>query len=221
MTLLADKLAALRTRVKLKSEITALMLRHHEELQKQLSEHPPLGAGDRFPAFDLPDHQGVSVRSKDLLAKGPLVVSLFRGTWCPFCSAELHALNEVYDRIRGLGAELVVISPQAPENASAYLSANPVSFRILVDEDARFAASLGLAYSFPPYLEELYRDVFKHDLEKVNAGGSWRLPIPGRFVVDKGETILDAEYDPDYRYRPEPADLVSLLADLRAGVDFG
>ena len=219
MASLADKLAALRQRVKLKPEIAALMFRHHEELRKQLSENGPLSIGDHLPAFELPDHRGVSVRSEELLARGPLVVSLFRGTWCGYCDVELQSLNDIYTSVLDLGSEIVALSPQSPESASEYLSAHPVSFRILVDAEARFAASLGLAYRFPGYLEELYRDVFKVDLQRINAGGLWQLPIPGRLVVDQLGTIIDAEYNPDFRYRPAPGDLVAELADLRAGFD--
>jgi peroxiredoxin len=220
MESLGNKLEALRKGAKLRPEIAALMFRHNEELNRKLAEDGVLGIGDRFPGFALRDHQGTLVRSADLLANGPLVVSMFRGTWCSYCDAELQSLNAIYPDVRKLGAELVLISPQSPESAAEYLSAHPVPFRILVDDDAGFAAALGLGYGFPEYLENLYRNVFKIDLLNINAGGLWRLPIPGRFVVDEGEMIVDVEYNPDFRYRPDPADLLALLSEMQSGVGF-
>jgi len=221
MTSLYDQLAALRERVNLKPEISGPMRRHVEELRRKLYEIGAVGFGDRFPGFELLDHQGATVRSEDLLAEGPLVVTLFRGTWCTFCDSELRFLSEIYGGIRALDARLVAISPESPESAKYYLAKHPLAFPVLVDPNARFATALGLGYGFPDYLEELYRNVFKIDLAKINAGGLWRLPIPGRFVVNQRGIVADAQYDPDYRYRPEPADILSTLGALRESVSFG
>jgi len=221
MTSLYDQLSALRERANLKPEVSGPMHRHVEELRRKLYEVSAVGFGDRFPGFELLDHRGVAVRSEDLLGRGPLVVVLFRGTWCTFCDLELRFLNQIYGGIRGLGAELVAISPQSLESARDYFADHPVLFPVLVDPNARFATILGLGYGFPDYLEDLYRNVFKIDLAKINEGGSWRLPIAGRFVVNQNGIVADAQYDPDYRYRPEPADILSTLGALRESAHFG
>jgi len=221
MTSLYDQLAALRERVNLKPEVLGPMRRHVEELRRSLYEVGAVGFGDRFPGFELLDHQGTIARSEDFLAQGPLVVTLFRGTWCTFCDFELRCLNQIYGEIRGLGAQLVAISPESPESARGYLAEHPILFPVLVDANARFATTLGLGYGFPDYLEELYRNIFKIDLARINAGGLWRLPVPGRFVVNQRGIVADAQYDPDYRYRPEPADILSTLGALRESVSFG
>jgi len=221
MTSLYDQLCALRDRVNLKPEVSGPMHRHVEELRRKLYEIGAVGFGDHFPGFELLDHHGVTVRSEELLAQGPLVIVLFRGTWCTFCDFELRFLNQIYGGIRSLGAELVAISPQSPASARDYLAGHQVRFPVLVDPNARFAMILGLGYGFPEYLEELYRNVFKIDLAKINEGGLWRLPIAGRFVVNQSGVVADARYDPDYRYRPEPADILSTLGALRESVSFG
>lgn len=199
MASLGDLIAALRDRAAFEPEVSGLHLRHLQELRTDGHEYDTLNLGDAFPSFELLDHKGATIRSDELLARGPLVVSLFHGTWCRFCEIELRLLNETHRGITRLGAELVAISPQSAESAGERLAQRPVTFRILVDPGARFAASLNLAHDFPAYLREIYRDVFKIDLAKINAEGSWRLPIPGRFVVNVDGIIADAEYDPDFR----------------------
>ena len=213
--LLCDRLRELRNGLKWDPEVRWLVLRHADELRSRLTGTGAIRLGDRFPDFELPNQHGQLVSSKKLLAKGPLVVSLFRGTWCSFCDLDLNFLERIYPKIRELGAELIAISPQSADDAREYLAACPVSFQVLVDNDARFSASLGLGYDFPEYLKELYLTVFNIDLANINTGGTWRLPIPGRLVVRSDGIVADAQYDPDYRYRPEPEEVLSTLASLR------
>src|SRR5512135_1095927 len=70
----------------------------------------PIGA--RAPQFELPDQEGEPVSSAELLSRGRLVICFFRGRWCPFCVAQLEAMNAALPRIQSAGASLVAISPQ-------------------------------------------------------------------------------------------------------------
>jgi peroxiredoxin len=70
----------------------------------------------------------------------------------------------------------------------------------------------------PPYLSDLYRNVFKNDLGVINAAGRWRLPVPGRFVIDRSGTIIDAEVNADYRYRPDPGATLAVVAAVESSV---
>jgi peroxiredoxin len=128
----------------------------------------------------------------------------------------MAALNEAYDAIRAAGAELVVISPQSAESARDYFREHPMKFSVLVDADAKVAEAFGLAYTMPEYLQALYRDVFKYDFAAINDGKTWRLPVPGRFIVDRDGTIIDVEANVDYRSRPEPDAIIPILERLAA-----
>jgi peroxiredoxin len=166
----------------------------------------------------LADQNGAMVSSDDLLAQGPLVVSFFRGTWCPYCDTEIAALADSYPEIRRIGAQLVAISPQSAENARSYRSDHPVPFPILVDADFGVAEAFGVDHDLPPYLQELYLNVFKNNLTQINASGEWRLPIPARFVIAPSGTIVAVQVDPDYRYRPDPATTIAVLAELASAL---
>src|SRR5271155_3080719 len=66
-----------------------------------------LKVGQSAPEFTLPDAFGKDVSLKTLLAGGPVVVSFYRGEWCPFCNIELRGLQEALPRMKELGASLI------------------------------------------------------------------------------------------------------------------
>ena len=169
-----------------------------------------LKAGDKAPSFVLKDANGKSVASSELLVHGPLVVSFYRGVWCPYCNMELQALQDALQALRELGAELVAISPQNAVNSRKSVRNNGLDFPILSDPGNETAAAFGLLYVLPDYLIELYKG-FKNDLPAFNGDTSWTLPMPGRFVIGQDGIIRHAEVNPDYTRRPEPADMLPAL----------
>ncbi|MHA6721156.1 peroxiredoxin-like family protein [Sphingomonas sp. RS6] len=169
-----------------------------------------LKAGDKAPAFTLNDPDGHPVSSTDLLAKGPLVVSFYRGLWCPYCNMELQALQAALPDFDALGASLVAISPQTAVNSRKSVRQNGLGFPILSDTHNDVAAAFGLRFAMPDYLIELYKGL-KNDLPAFNGDPSWTLPMPGRFVIGQDGTILYAEVNPDYTKRPEPQDMLPAL----------
>ena len=169
-----------------------------------------LKAGDRAPAFTLTDPDGHPVSSADLLAAGPLVVSFYRGVWCPYCNMELQALQAALPSFRELGAHLVAISPQNAVNSRKSVRQNSLDFPILSDPGNTTAAAFGLRFAMPDYLIELYKSL-KNDLPMFNGDESWTLPMPGRFVIGQDGVIRYAEVNPDYTRRPEPEDMLPAL----------
>lgn len=169
-----------------------------------------LKAGDRAPAFTLHDPDGKPVSSAELLAQGPLVVSFYRGVWCPYCNMELQALQAALPDFEASGAKLVAISPQTAVNSRKSVRQNALGFPILSDTHNDVAASFGLRFELPDYLVELYK-ALKNDLPSFNGDPSWTLPMPGRFVIGQDGIILYAEVNPDYTRRPEPEDMLPAL----------
>ncbi len=169
-----------------------------------------LKAGDKAPAFTLNDPEGQPVSSADLLAKGPLVVSFYRGVWCPYCNMELQALQAALSGFTALGASLVAISPQSAANSRKSVRQNDLAFPILSDTHNDLAAAFGLRFEMPDYLIDLYKGL-KNDLPSFNGDPSWTLPMPARYVIGQDGVILYAEVNPDYTRRPEPEDMLPAL----------
>ncbi|MBI4870056.1 MAG: AhpC/TSA family protein [Candidatus Riflebacteria bacterium] len=178
-----------------------------------LLEHS-LKPGARAPDFTLPNSEGKSVQLRELLARGPVVLVFYRGHWCPYCNAQLAALQEALPRLREAGASLVAISPEKPDYVKESVQTMKLEFEVLSDAGNRVARSFGLAFRVPPKLEELYRG-FGLTLEKFNADGKWELPVPGTFVLDRQGLVALASVDPDYTRRLEPEAILAALAKLR------
>jgi peroxiredoxin len=175
-----------------------------------------LKVGDTAPAFTLKDPDGNDVSSAALLAQGPLVVTFYRGVWCPYCNMDLQAIEAAVPELASRGARLVAISPQTAPNSRRSLRENKLSFPILSDPGNAVAAAFGLRFALPDYLVDLYKNAFKNDLAVVNGEPSWTLPMPARFVIARDGAIVYAEVNPDYTRRPDPAELLPVLDRLRA-----
>jgi len=172
-------------------------------------------AGDSAPDFTLLDPDGKPVASRDLLAKGPLVVSFYRGVWCPYCNMELQALQAALPEITARGASLVAISPQTATNSRKSQRDNKLGFAILSDTKSEVANAFGIRFALPDYLIDVYR-TFGNNLPVINDDPAWVLPMPARYVVDTDGTIAYAEVNPDYTQRPDPSVLLPVLDRLRA-----
>jgi peroxiredoxin len=167
-------------------------------------------AGDVAPSFSLKDPEGNIVSSNELLKKGPLVVSFYRGVWCPYCNMELQALEAAKPAFDKYGASLLAISPQTAPNGRKSVRQNKLTFPILSDAKGKVGAAFGLRFELPDYLIELYKS-HKNDLPTFNDDPSWSLPMPARYVISQDGTILYSEVNPDYTRRPEPEDMIPVL----------
>ena len=166
--------------------------------------------GDKAPAFLLKDPEGNIVSSKELLANGPLIVTFYRGVWCPYCNMELQALQAALPEFQKLGASLVAISPQTAPNSRKSAKQNNLSFPILSDTKGEVGTAFGLKFKLPDYLVELYKGL-KNELPTINDDPEWTLPMPARYVIGPDSTILYSEVNPDYTIRPEPSDMFAAL----------
>ena len=166
--------------------------------------------GDKAPAFALKDPDGNVVSLAELLKKGPLIVSFYRGVWCPYCNMELQALEAAKPAFDKLGASLVAISPQSQPNSRKSVRQNNLTFPILSDSKGEVGAAFGLRFNLPDYLIELYKGL-KNELPAFNDDPSWTLPMPARYVIGRDGTILYADVNPDYTHRPEPEEMIPAL----------
>lgn len=200
----------------LPAEPAAVLDRHIDFLRKSGALDQILKSGAKAPAFTLKNQNGEDVSSADLLKRGPLVVSFTRGGWCPYCAAEVRALNEVYDQYQQAGIELVVLSPQNAVRAKKQATDDKLKFNLLRDENNEVGKAYGVVYTFPEDLKNMYLNAFGMDVQAMNAASAWQLPMPARFIIDAGGTIRDARADPDYRYRPDPSEALAVAKSLGA-----
>jgi peroxiredoxin len=195
------------------AETQAVHARTIAELKNRNFAANVLSTGSNIPDFQLHDHGGRIVSSSDLLARGPLVLSFIRGRWCPFCVAQMEAMNLIVPEIERAGAMLVAISPQTVQQSFFMRDQHKLRFPLLSDAGNKVARQFGLTYRVPEEQKAIYQRAFVN-LPFVNGDDSWELPISATYIVDRGGTVLFASANEDYTERPEPADIVESLPTL-------
>ncbi|WP_289106383.1 peroxiredoxin-like family protein [uncultured Pseudoalteromonas sp.] len=174
-----------------------------------------LNLDQNAPRFELPNQHGEQVLLDELLAKGPVVITFYRGSWCPYCNLQLKALQSRLPEIHALGAQLVAISPQAPDGSMSENDIRNMDFVVLSDQNADVAASYGVAWQVPAFLLDHMREDRGLDLESLNNGNGSILPIPATFVLDNQGKVTWRYVDVDYRTRSEPQDIINALKALQ------
>lgn len=173
-----------------------------------------LKVGEKAPNFELPNAEGKLVSLKSLLEKGPLVITFYRGDWCPYCNLQLRALQAKLSEIQELGATLVAISPQVPNGSLTKSEINEMDFIVLSDQNAKVASKYGVAWEVPEFMAEHMRVDRNLDLEKINNGNGSILPIPATFILSKNGVVAWNYVNVDYRTRSEPNEIIEALKKL-------
>jgi|SRR3984893_1321392 len=180
------------------------------DLKQQHLATNVLPVGAKAPEFELSDHDGNRVSSSDLLRKGQLVLCFIRGRWCPFCVAQMEAMNLILPPIEQAGATLAAISPQTVQQSFFMRDQHKLRFPLLSDSGNNVARQFGLTYRVPDEQRAVYQRAFVN-LPFVNGDNSWELPIPATYIIDRDGTLLYASANEDYTERPEPEDIVRIL----------
>ncbi|MEZ7497976.1 peroxiredoxin-like family protein [Flavobacterium sp. Arc3] len=173
-----------------------------------------LKVGQKAIDFELPNQEGESVSLKKLISQGPVVITFYRGDWCPYCNLQLRALQARLEEIQTLGATLVAISPQVPDGSLTKTEISEMNFTVLSDQNAKVASQYGVAWEVPEFLLDHMRVDRNLDLEKINNGNSSVLPIPATFIIGTNGIITWNYVNVDYRTRSEPEDIIEALKNL-------
>ena len=173
-----------------------------------------LAAGNDAVDFTLPNARGEQVSSEALRQQGPIVVSFYRGGWCPYCGLELKALQSVNAEIEALGARLVAISPQRPDESLSTAEKNQLEFEVLSDVNSKVADQYGLTFSLDEDLRPIYKN-WGADVAAVNDDPDCKLPLPATYVISQDGKIVHSFVEEDYTERLEPDEILNALRELR------
>ena len=176
-------------------------------------EKGALKAGQEMPVFQLNNHLNRPVPSYELLGKGPLIISFYRGSWCPYCNVELNALQKYQERFTSLGAQLIAITPELPDGTLSSIKKHKITFEVLSDVDNEVAKKFGLVFTLPEKLKDVYKS-FGFDLEKSNGNDKWELPMPATYIVNPDGIIEYAFVNADYTKRLEPEIILAQLEKM-------
>jgi len=197
--------------------IPAEAIKEFQEAAKRLAaknlEKNSLKKGDKIPEFSLLNIHGKNVSSKELLKKGPLVISFTRGSWCPYCNLEIVALQKAYPEIKKSGANLISISPNVPEKYSEMETKHSLTFDLLSDIGNKIAKKFGLVFILDTQLKPFYKQM-GIDIPGYNGDNSFELPFPATYVVDTNGTVIYSYVNSDYTSRAEPSEILKVLKSI-------
>jgi peroxiredoxin len=185
-----------------------------EQLITSGAAEKALKEGAQAPDFTLPDALGNAVTLSHLLSQGPVVITFYRGEWCPYCNLELRAYQRALPQLRALGASLVAISPQTPDHSLSTVEKIELTFAVLSDVGNQVARQFGLAFTIDEAVRSAHQQVGAN-LPAFNGDDSWELPMAGTFLIDQSGIVRLAFVNPDFTRRLDPSVIIARLNELR------
>ncbi len=183
-----------------------------DQLAKVHTSPLKLNSGDKAPLFSLPNARGENTELQKLLEKGKVILTFYRGTWCPYCNLELKTYQQILPQIKAAEAQLVAISPMNPDNSLQFKDSNELEFEVLSDAGCKVAAEYTTVFLNPQTSIQAMGDL-GYDFHGFYDDTSAKLPVPATFVIDNDGTILFAGSEGgDYRERVEPQEMLKILS---------
>lgn len=196
---------------KIPGDVLDVIMKTSAELIARNIEEQALKKGERLPPFSLTDALGEMRSSEELLKRGSLVLSFYRGGWCPYCNLELRALQKVLPEIKNHNATLLAISPELPDYSLTTREKYELEFPVLSDPDNQVAKKFGLVFEPAKELIPLFKENFDWDLVTINGRETVELPIPATYVVDREGIVQFTFVNSDYTQRAEPEKILEVL----------
>jgi peroxiredoxin len=211
---LNERLEALRLDRSVIAELHGPYVAMMAELRRTDFLEHALRAGDTFPEFLLPNAEGRLIGLQDMLKGGPLVLTFFRGDWCPYCRIVLDSMEQALPAIVAEGATLAAVTPESGGRALQTKSQHGAHYEILSDLDNGLGLQCGVVFRLPePYRRLLER--YDIDLGKRHGNGAWFLPVPATYIVGQDGRIRWAFLDMDFTKRAEPSKVIDAIAKMR------
>ncbi|MDQ6967041.1 MAG: peroxiredoxin-like family protein [Mariprofundaceae bacterium] len=198
---------------KVSAEIVQTMGAATEALRRSGLVERAVKVGDTAPDFDLPELAGGRFCLSEALRDGPVVISFYRGAWCPYCNLEMQALQAASGDIAAAGGRLIAIAPQTAAHAGETRDKGNLTFPLLQDADNAVARQYGLVFTLPEALRTIY-ETFGIDLADSQGNDAFELPMPATYIVGRDGIIAHAFVDADYTKRMEPAAIIEALKAL-------
>lgn len=172
-----------------------------------------LQVGDTAPNFTLTNATGEKISLAEQLKNGPVILTWYRGGWCPYCNITLNRLQKELPKFRALDTSLLALSPELPDSSISTKEKNELTFEVLSDVGNNVARDYGVVYKLPDPVATAYQNGF--DLHKYNGDESDELPLSATYVIAQNGTIQFAFLDAEYRNRAEPIDILAVLQELQ------
>ena len=187
---------------------TGDILADRNDIHATAEEVQPLLPGMQAPTFEVLDATGNSVSFNPADLQQPLVLTFFRGGWCPYCNLHLAEMRHAEQELQDMGFDVWFISIDKPDLLYASLEQPDIGYRVLSDAKLEATRAFGLAFRMPDDLVTRYLE-YGVDLEEVSGEIHHVLPAPSTYIIGTGGLIQFQYTNPDYHVRLHPMVLLS------------
>lgn len=174
----------------------------------------PVLPGMQAPEFQLVDLDGAAIEVDPVLLEKPVVLTFYRGGWCPYCNMHLAELRSAENELKKLGFDVWFVSPDRPELLSEGEDSG-FGYRLFSDPEMNAAQAFGIAFRLDDETFKRYVG-FGHDLNQRSGDDHQALPAPATFIIGTDGKVQFGYVNPDYSVRLAPE---VLLAAARAYAD--
>lgn len=171
--------------------------------------------GDIAPDFTLKNHLGEEVTLSEQLKKGPVVLTWYRGGWCPYCNIQLAAYQEILPELKEQNAQLIAISPEVPDKSLGTVESNKLAFTVLSDLNLTVAKQYNIVFKLYSEVGKIYKGFF--DIKEYNGeeAAEDELPLAATYVINTDGKVVYSFLDADYTARAEPAKILEVVKSLK------
>lgn len=185
-----------------------------EEHSANAASTPGLPVGAKAPDASVIDVNGDRVDLAALYEDGPVVITFYRGGWCPFCSGALTQWQERLEDVQRAGGKFIALTPEKPSEVDKTIDKGQLAFTVLSDSRHEAAKAFKVHFVVDDQTRERYLEMGLN-VGEANASGTWELPAPATFVIDRDGVIRYSFADWDYRKRADPERAIEILRSLR------
>jgi len=196
------------------SESTKILYREaFEQIEKGGIIEKAIKSGDKAPDFILENTFGKKVQLSKLLLENIVILTWYRGGWCPYCNLTLRALQQAVPEFEAAGAKLVALTPELPDNSLSTVEKLNLEFEVLSDIGNQVAKQYKVVFRLHPEVAKIYQDSF--GLHDHNGDESEELPLAATYIIDQSQKVRYAFLNVDYRFRADPQDLLAELNRIK------
>lgn len=168
-----------------------------------------LNVGDIAPNFTLTNALGESVELYDYLKKGKVILTWYRGGWCPYCNLTLAQLQLELPEFLANGANLLALTPELPDNSLKTSEKHDLQFEVLSDVGNVIGKEYGIVFKLTDDVAKAYESSF--GMREYNGDSSAELPLAATYIINEDGKIIYAFLDADYRNRAEPSEITEFI----------
>lgn len=197
---------------------TAMAEGNRQDIHASADLVQPLMVGMNAPDFNLKDAEGNEVRFRAREMEKPLVVSFFRGGWCPYCNLHLSEMRHAEEQLKEMGFDIWFISIDRPELLLDSLDQPDIGYTVLSDSSLEATRSFGIAFRVDDETNKRYLS-YNIDLEKASGEKHHVLPAPATYIIGADGIINFAYINPDYKVRLHPDVLLAAAIAYKQDAD--